>query len=154
MKHRVAVSIALTLSVFLAAAKAGGEEPVPKNLRSAIESANGAFPEQMKTGDAAGIAAAYEDDGVFVGIDGSSSRGKAEIERRMRERFEKLGLASSTAIHSRRLVMDGDLAFEWGDGAMTFAGNSGPTTSRGRFLTVWRRQPDGSWKIHRNVVLP
>jgi uncharacterized protein (TIGR02246 family) len=124
-------------------------------LEETIKTVNAAWKEQMRTGNAAGMASAYEDDGAFVGVDGSCTLGRAEIEKRMRARFEESGLAVDTYVHSRSLVIENELGFEWGDASMTFAGKNGsPFTNRGGFFTIWRRQPDGSWKIYRNVVLP
>ena len=108
----------------------------------------------MKTGDAAAIAAPYTDDAVFVGIDGACTRGRAEIEKMYRARFERSGLAKSTRINSRRVVVDGNLAYESGSGEIGRLREGKLSTDSARFLTVWQRQGDGQWKILRNVVLP
>jgi len=45
------------------------------------------------------------------------------------------------------LSPDGQLAYLFGNNAVTVPGPDGrPTTTAGRALTVWRREPDGEWR--------
>ena len=123
-------------------------------LDRAIEKANSEWGVAMKAGETASIAAPYLDDAVFVGPDGSCARGKAAIEAMYRERFTKRGEALATRIEPHRVAVDGALAYEWGYGEVTTMAEGKPATRGGPYLTVWSRQPDGDWKILRNVVLP
>jgi len=123
-------------------------------LDRAIEKANAEWEVAMKAGEAGPIAAPYLDDAVFVGPDGSCTRGKAAIEAMYRERFAARGKALSTRIEPRRVSVDGALACEWGYGEVTSLMDGKPAKRGGAYLTVWARQPDGDWKILRNVVLP
>ncbi len=46
------------------------------------------------------------------------------------------------------LVVDGSTAYERGVATMTTqAGADRPKTSKGKYVTVMRRQADGSWKL-------
>ena len=46
------------------------------------------------------------------------------------------------------LVVDGSTAYERGVATMTTqAGAAQPKTSKGKYVTVMRRQSDGSWKL-------
>ncbi len=136
-------------SVLVAASRSGD----PKLDRS-IEKANSEWAAAMKTGDAATIAAPYEDDAVFVATDGSCTKGRAAIEAMYRARFASRGLAVSTRIASKNLVVDGDLAYESGDAEISWRQNGKVSVAGGRFLTVWQRGKDGDWKIRTNIVLP
>jgi uncharacterized protein (TIGR02246 family) len=123
-------------------------------LDSSVKKANDDWVEAMKTGDAAAIAAAYADDAVFIGIDGTCLQGRAAIEKLYATRFEQAGHASSTKINSKAITVDGDLAYESGDAEMGFVKDGKPVVRGGRYLTVWQRQASGDWKITRNIVLP
>ncbi len=123
-------------------------------LDKAIAKANSEFIAAMKTGDAALIAAPYTDRAVFIAIDGACTQGRSEIEKMYQARFERSGLASSTKINSKRLVFDGDLAYESGYAEIRSLKQGKLSVNGGRFLTVWQRQADGEWKVLRNVVLP
>ena len=42
----------------------------------------------------------------------------------------------------------GDAGYTWGRYTTRTTGPDGkPVTTRGRYITLWRRQPDGSWKV-------
>ena len=123
-------------------------------LRAAIKKANSDFEIAMTKSDTATIAEPYTADAVFVTPDGTATRGRAAIEQLYRDRFTKSGPALETKIVSEELMLDGDLAYERGRGSITRLVEGKRVTDWARFLTVWQRQPDGTWRIFRNVVLP
>ena len=43
------------------------------------------------------------------------------------------------------VAQSGDLGYTWG------AYESAPSGRRGHYLTIWKRQPDGSWKVVADV---
>lgn len=123
-------------------------------LLAAIKKANSDFEIAMTKSDTATIAEPYTADAVFVSPDGTATKGRAAIEQLYRDRFAKSGPALETRIVSEELMLDGDVAYERGRGSITRRVGEERATDWARFLTVWRRQPDGAWKIFRNVVLP
>jgi len=124
------------------------------NLEKAVAKANAEWAAAMKTGDAVVIAAPYTDDSVFVLADGKSLQGRAAVEQMYRDGFQKGGPASTTKIDSKRLVRDGDMAYESGYAEVGVVRQGKPVTRGSRYLTVWQAQADGAWKILRNIVLP
>jgi uncharacterized protein (TIGR02246 family) len=144
----------LALSLFAASVAAPPPSSGDARLDRAIAAANSEWGPAMQAGEIEPIVRAYMDDGVFVAIDGSSIRGKAAIADFYRERFRKNGFALGTKIAPRRVVVDGDLSYEWGYGEVTVSKDGKPVTAGGPYLTVWRKQSDGDWKILRNVILP
>ena len=150
-RHALITAAALLAAAAVLAAPPPSGDP---RLDHAIETANSEWAAAMKSGDVAAIARPYLDDALFVGPDGACTRGRAAIEALYVERFRKNARASATRIEPRSVVRDGDLAYESGYGEMTFIREGKPVTAGGRYLAVWARQPDGGWKILRNVVLP
>ena len=156
MKTNLCVTLCIAAAVFLTLAPTElrahhSEDP---KLDRAIEKANSEFIAAMKSGDAATIAAPYTEDASFITIDGACIQGRTEIEKMYRDRFARSGLARSTKINSKKLVVDGDLAYESGYGEIGLLKDGKLSINGGRFLTVWQRQANGDWKILRNVVLP
>jgi ketosteroid isomerase-like protein len=50
------------------------------------------------------------------------------------------------------VTLGGDLAVETGAFSMTTTMKNGkPITEQGKYLTVWKRQTDGAWKIIRDI---
>ena len=149
------VAVATFVLIGFLASAAGAAPPSGDAwLDRAIEKANSEWGVAMKGGQIEPIVRAYLEDGVFVAVDGSSIRGKTAIGDFYRDRFRKNGLAAGTRIEPRRVILDGDLAYETGYGEVTYRKDGKPVTSGGPYLTVWRKQPDGDWKILRNVILP
>ncbi|HKP47441.1 MAG TPA: SgcJ/EcaC family oxidoreductase [Pyrinomonadaceae bacterium] len=143
--------IAVVVLLFAFATSAFARSVDPKLVR-AIRKANSEWAAAMKTGDAAAIAAPYADDAVFVLVDGTCIQGRARIEAMYRAGFERAGFATSTRIDSKKLVVDGDLAYESGYGEVGTTKAGKLSTRGGRYLTVWQRQAGGDWKIIRNIV--
>ena len=124
-------------------------------VRRAIEAGNATWEKAFRSLDAAAIASAFDEQGVNVGADGTCTRGPAAIEAAMRSYFERSGPATATRVEIGGVVLDGDLAYEWGHSEFHFAGKpGGPTQRVGRYLTAWKRQREGGWKILRNIGLP
>jgi uncharacterized protein (TIGR02246 family) len=123
-------------------------------LDRAVRKANSDWETAVKIGDAAAIAAPYADDAVFVLVNGTCIHGRAEIEKMYRAGFEARGVVASARIHSKELIVDGDLAYESGYGEVGRMKEGKLSSSGGRYLTVWQRRADGEWKIIRNIVLP
>lgn len=123
--------------------------------RPAIEHANGDWVRAMKAGDAAAIAEAYADDGVFVLPDGTTFKGRAAVEALYKARTRTAAAASIAGggIESQGIVCGGDeMLYEWGQGVLRTRTPEGGEQSRGGpYLTVWKRV-DGRWKIVRNLA--
>jgi uncharacterized protein (TIGR02246 family) len=162
MTKKLAVRICALAALAVIGAESGPGPERPRlaptgadpRLLSAIEKANTEFETAMTKSDIATIAAPYTADAVFVGPDGTATRGRVAIEALYRDRFAKSGPALEARIESQQLMLDDDVAYERGRGSITRLSSGQPRTDRARFLTVWQRQQDGGWKISRNIVLP
>ena len=57
------------------------------------------------------------------------------------------------AITNEDVEVNGDLAFARGSYAASFVAKSGgdPVSIEGKYLTILRQQPDGSWKLYRDI---
>ncbi len=124
-------------------------------VRRAIQKVNDSWIEAMKRADAGPIGASFDPEGVNVARDGSCQKGSQEIARSFQEYLDRSGPAVSGSVRIGAVHIDGNLAYEWGHSDFRFAPKpGGPTARTGRYLTAWRRQADGSWKILRNIGLP
>jgi ketosteroid isomerase-like protein len=71
-------------------------------------------------------------------------------------------LFSNLAVPDGRLtthdvIIDAGIAVERGTYEMTFhpkSGTGADIIDRGKYITVWERQADGSWKISRDMSKP
>ena len=143
------------MSLFLAAAllTAAQADPVAA-ARPSIDKANADWLPALQAGDADRLVAPYDEKGVFILSDGREIAGKAAI----REMYAA-GAHSGRKVIGGALRSDGlaaaapDRVYEWGHADVTVTGKNGIERSqKGAYLTVWQLQPDGAWRIIRNLV--
>jgi uncharacterized protein (TIGR02246 family) len=125
------------------------------SARPAIESANSGWLPAMERGDAATVAAAYAEDGVLIAANGTAIRGRAAIAARYRAELASIGQITGGGLVQEGVTVSGGLIYEWGHGWLTTRQKDGKlrTSSGHSYLTVWRRQADGTWAIIRNLAL-
>ena len=141
-------------SIALAAVIAQADcEALKAQARPAIEHANGDFVRALKAGDAAAIAAAYADDGLFMLPDGRVLVGRAAVRDLYAQAAKTASAIRSGAIETEGLACGGpDRLYEWGRGWTKVEGPEGQETERGgAYLTVWKRI-GAEWKIVRNLA--
>jgi uncharacterized protein (TIGR02246 family) len=142
---------ATLLSILYLGVAVTAQADVPADAAKDIDAANRDWGIAMVRGDARLAADAYAPDGVFCDTQGVCTTGHDAIEAMTAARLAKGGAAKSAEAHTLRRIEDQGLVYEWGEATLVSAqGRSGG----GRYFTVWQRQPDGHWKIFRNLVLP
>ena len=142
--------IAIAAATFLFAHASAGVE-VPAALRKSIASGNQDWIDGLKAHDAARIAATYDENAINCSATGECVKGRPAIEKQMAARVANMATVTDAWVRSARTVPDGDLAYEWGRAGFRLADGK---EFEGRYMTVWRRQPDGSWRIFHNASLP
>ncbi|MCO5212851.1 MAG: nuclear transport factor 2 family protein, partial [Caldilinea sp.] len=99
--------------------------------------------------------ALWAEDGVQLPPGSPPVVGKAAIDARDRSDLE-VNDYSQFVITNKEVEVNGDLAFARGDFMVTVAPKSGgdPMDFQGKYMTIFRQQPDGSWKIYRDIFNP
>ncbi|HWE23143.1 MAG TPA: SgcJ/EcaC family oxidoreductase [Myxococcales bacterium] len=142
------IGIAAAAFLFVSASPA---TDIPEALRKSIASGNQEWIDGIKAHDAARIAATYDEQGINCSAKGDCVKGRAAIESQMAPGVKKMPAVADAWVKSAGTVVDGELAYEWGSAGFRFADGK---EFAGRYLTAWRKQPDGSWKIFHNASLP
>lgn len=139
--------------MFAAAVAAPNCKALEASARPAIKRANTPFIKQLQAGDAEAIASAYADDGVFMGPDGAVVKGRAAVRELYAGAKTVAASVVGGGIHTDGMACSSDgMVYEWGTGTIETRGPNGKVSSRaGPYLTVWKRQSDGAWKITRNL---
>jgi uncharacterized protein (TIGR02246 family) len=112
---------------------------------SAIRKLTKAFVEAYNREDAAAAVEVYADDAKVLPPNMPLVSGKPAIQA-----FWKMAMDMGVHLNleAAELVVDGSTAYERGVATMTTqAGAAQPKTSKGKYVTVMRRQTDGSWKL-------
>jgi uncharacterized protein (TIGR02246 family) len=154
--------IVLIFILVCVASASGAAEPIaPRDVASVdtassfIAKANKEWEAAIQTGDADALSRPYHEDGIFVVPDGNAVRGRAAIRAMYAERAaSKARIVAATIQSEGRVAAGPDEVYEWGSGWMLIQAADGTRARRGgRYLTVWHRQPDGTWAITRNLAL-
>jgi ketosteroid isomerase-like protein len=118
---------------------------------ASVDAGNQAWIDGVKTEDVQHILATYAEDAVDCGPTGECIHGRLQIERQMTTQLASLGRARSAAVKTWGSTEQGSFIYEWGQAEAAFF--SGKKLVE-KYLTVWQKQPDGTWKIFRNMVIP
>ncbi len=126
-------------------------EPNVAEIRSAIEAANQKWAAAMLAGDMTDAIGNYADDAVLMMPMMPTLNGRAAIESGMKEMLTMMKVNDAKP-STLDVVASGDLAIETGTVTMTTTMKGAkPVTEVGKYLTVWKRQADGGWKIIRDI---
>lgn len=124
-------------------------------VRAAIDSADRRFETAFKAGDAAAAAADYEENATSMPPNMEPETGRAAIQKGYADLFKQVGKVNEFTAHVKDVDAFGDHVIEIGSYDMSFTptGAKEPVKDHGSYINYWRKQPDGSWKIHRDAIV-
>jgi uncharacterized protein (TIGR02246 family) len=118
--------------------------------RTAIEAANHRFSAAFARGDGKALAGMYTADAIAFPPDHEMIRGNAAIGQ-----FWQATHASGVqqvVLTTHEVDGSGDLAAEVGTATLTVQPEGqAQTTAVAKYVVVWQRQKDGTWKLHRDI---
>lgn len=150
-RRRIGGAAAALLGLAMAAGAAGGSE-APGDAERArrideVRTAELAFAATVRDDRPEAFAAMLDDDAVFAG-DGGALRGRAAIVEAWAGFFAEDRPEFAWHPELVELSGDGELGFTRGPWTLRGTRPDGTAVERsGLFNSVWRRQPDGSWRI-------
>ena len=124
-------------------------------VRRVIDAQNDAWETATKGGDAAAIAAIFADSGVEVSLrTGKTWKGRAAIQQLFTEIYQNPH-ATDALVQTDQVVLDGNTAVEYGHYTFTYPPKDGqPQVDSGKYVVIWRKQGDGSWRILMDTGVP
>lgn len=157
LKRTGIVLIATTLCV-VATEENKTESPAPSadltEARKAIDKGNAQWIEAWDKADASLIAGLFAPEGILLRKDGKFFKGPKEILERMNTVMGAAGKGVKATVITVDLWLDGEIAYETGKYSYTRQEKGRPVTDEGRYVTIWHRQSDGSWKIIVDMGVP
>jgi uncharacterized protein (TIGR02246 family) len=98
--------------------------------------------------DAAAIAAFYADDAILMPTAEPVVRGKAAITEEWKHILAIPAFQNESKLGGVEVASAGDLAYTYGSYRAKLMGEDGKlATEPGKWLTIWKKQPDGGWRI-------
>jgi uncharacterized protein (TIGR02246 family) len=120
-------------------------------LRHFIDSAQARYIDAAIKGDAPAATSFYSEDGMVLAPNMKAARGRAEIEKANAQTFAMLKV-TALKLSTEDLQASGDLAVETGTYDQTLQPKGGkPIHDVGKYVVVWKKQADGSWKLFREI---
>lgn len=150
MLSRTTSRTVLPLVVACVAACSAG--PAPEvDPRPEIDAARAAFWNAHERGDAEALASLVTEDALLWGPGMDEVRGRDAIRAAAEGMFAAMSI-SDFEIESSELSVHGDAAYELAtySETVTYQGAE-PSAVRARYLIVWKRDPDGAWRVLRNM---
>ena len=104
------------------------------------------FAKDTKERGGAGFASWFAEDGVALGNGQPPVIGKVAIEKSANWQAKDYQLTWTPT--DAQMGPSGDMGYTWGhfEGRSKDASGS-PVLTSGRYMTIWRKQADGSWKV-------
>ena len=110
-----------------------------------------AWVQDLRTKQLEPILKFYAPDAVFLQPNGERITGSAAL----RTLFQTIMATfnSDLTLHSENLETSGDLAYDSGDfeETLTTIATGAKITSKGSYIIIYKRQPNGSWQIVQHV---
>ena len=113
--------------------------------KQAFKNSDAAYAKAFNAGKTAQVAALYSRDALFLMPDAPAFKGRKGVQTQVQASLD--GGWRNIKFKTIRSGSGGDLAFNIGQVSYEQASASGTTKVKGKYLDVYRRQADGSWKI-------
>lgn len=151
MQFRFVLALAMLIGVTTLTPTAA---QVVEDVQQAIQDGNDAYEAAMYSPDARAFADLFDSKGYRLAGGGDVVRGRTAILNQMGEFFTRVGPIEATLDTADMWVVD-SLAYETGAWTYTFTPpGDARRTIGGRYVTVWKMQTDGTWKILTDMTVP
>jgi len=140
-------------SLLLTLALGACAQPAPPADQSAaaadaILAADAAWERVFTTQDTTAALAAIEPDGSMLAPNVPIATGSDAIRAVIQGFYGMPGMSLSWQATKAEAASSGDLGYSMGTYELTVDGPDGqPMTDHGKYVTLWRRQADGTWKV-------
>ncbi len=128
--------------------RSGGRRPAARAAGSAeagIRRVGQEWAEHWNAGELERLVAAYAEDAVYMPPHHAAVHGRDAIREYLKGPMQH-GVTNLT-YEVTYIKRSGGLAYDVGRYSMSIPQDGGLRQDRGKYLTVWKRQPDGHWKI-------
>ncbi|HEX9615621.1 MAG TPA: DUF4440 domain-containing protein [Bacteroidota bacterium] len=150
MKHTLIFSAVAVIGALLVSC--APPRPDVAAIKAAIEDYNKVLSEAMVANDTDTMMSYYADGAISMPANGPMLRGKEEIKAysdKMHESGMKVTLAKFTTVE---VDAEGNTAYEIGTYEMSGGvGTDVKFDDTGKYMSIWKKQADGSWKVYAEI---
>jgi ketosteroid isomerase-like protein len=149
MKNSILISVFFVALLFVSTFNANSQSETKDEIKAKIEKINAEMIDAMLNGDYGKSLANYSEDAVSLPSYQPMLKGKVAI-KQANEAMANSGVkVTSFKVVIDKLIMSDDLIVEIGEFDMTMEipMMDNPYNDVGKYMTVWKKQEDGSLKI-------
>jgi len=147
MKKTAVVAIVLLAFVVVARKSMRSAEPHQRATAESMKQLEADFLKASLERGSAGYMSFYSEDAVELPNDSEAIVGKATIAKGMGFLDDQNNRLTWSPV-SAGISGSGDLGYTWGTYEFRSKLKDGSeTVEHGKYMTLWKKQPDGSWKV-------
>ena len=151
---RAAVRAASGAAVLAAACAPPGDAPArDAGRRPAVEAAMQHYVRLTRLVNSDSVAAMYTPDGEMLQARAAPIRGRDAI-RAFLKPFDGHAIVDTATSTTEQVEVFDSTAYLWGSYHQVTRLDGPPAAYNGRFVTRWRLEPDGNWRIARILMQP
>lgn len=148
MKNLIVFFLGIAILSMIACTTRVNTEADVESIKSMLEK----FDAALNASDLDGLMSCFTEGSVRMPPNKPALVGKEAIRDMFQSRFERV----TTDLHNtaEEVIVCGDWAFVRGTYIYTstpIAGGEPSPQHIGKWITIWQRQPDGSWKLYRGI---
>ena len=155
---RAILVLALTAGAAVSAAAQGGVSATRFDRAASRRAVQEVDRELSRASDSRNIdafTALLDTDTVFVSASGPPARGRQAVRVKWGQFFDPAGPSLTWEPFEGEVGSEGDLGYTRGKFLFQGKGDAGkPVTERGEYLSIWRKQQDGAWRLVVDSSLP
>lgn len=135
--------------LFFSYSVAQSEESEVAEIRKAIEEGITKWVEAFNRGDVTGVVAIYADDALLLPPNGEIVQGKQGVQEFWSAALQVL---KDVALTTVEIGGSGNTGYRIGKYTLTVQPEGQePKMESGKYVEVWKRQADGSWKLYADI---
>jgi ketosteroid isomerase-like protein len=139
--------LAAGLTLVLAACQPAAKDE-SATAADAIRAADAAWSKVFSARDTSAAVAAVEPGGSILPPNGAIATGPEAIRKLFEGFYGMPAMTISWSPNKVEAARSGELGFSSGTYEMSYTDPKGkPATDHGKYVTIWRKQADGSWKV-------
>ena len=120
-------------------------------VQKAIDASEAKWSAALMKGDTAALMSVYAEDAITMAPNAKRATGRAAVSQMYAETMKEVKFPA-VSIKSDDVIVSGDYAIETGTYRMTMQPKAGKSMDDvGKFITIWKKQPDGQWKMIRDI---
>ena len=140
------------LAVVMMASLIAGAKSGPSSAAEAIKNADQQWAQAASAKDVDKATSFCGPDAAILVPNAPAAEGTDAIRKWFQDTFNAPGFKLSWHATGAEAARSGDLGYSTGKYELSFTDASGKTVSdHGKYVTVWKKQADGSWKVVRDI---